>query len=310
MSLSKSLILAAKKIVLGYAVSTATRSTSANLIVANKTNKDLCELLDVGEVVGKNVHLSPQDIRDIEIFFDAQLGERLITYDITGDTRMAMARPGMSEKSASGTVFQSLINVASKAAIYLHGQPHIPVAARYIASIKSTDLILETLTHVVVLENGEMIVEWETVANALPDAWQNALLVYRGHGENQKELKSLIDLLFQAKVKVALFFDYDAAGLEMAYHLFSDQLFSDQKNAYLVVPDAKIEALIKLSKEESFACQHGQLNRLIHKLNHPNTSTLIATHANTLKQHQLAVTQEHLLHAQITLKLAPFFSLK
>jgi len=284
MTFSKSTINAAKKIV----------KKSSGSITANKSNTQVCDLVEVGEWIGKNIHLTHADIQEIETFFEKQLGERLITYSTNSDSRMDMARPGLDEKSATGTVFQSLLNIASKAEIHLHRQPSISPEAKYIASVKLKDLCIDSLSHVVVVENGEMLVHWEMVADALPEEWQDSLIIYRGHGENQKDLIELINLLSESKVKLALFFDYDAAGLDMANDLMP-------QDGYLVVPDTDLEQLKSISKQEAFADQHPQLNML---LANKQIDSKIFEHARKLSQATLAVTQEHLITNYIKLSVA------
>lgn len=118
---------------------------------------------------------------------------------------------------------------------------------------------------------------------------------------------------------MALFFDYDAAGLDMAHQ------FMPKTNGYLVTPDLTafyqqklvshqetlhqsahafhqdILALTKLSKECAFAVQHAQLNRL---LNDATLAKGLRAHANILKEHALAVTQEHLIATKINLTVS------
>ncbi|MDV5062239.1 hypothetical protein, partial [Vibrio diabolicus] len=73
---------------------------------------------------------------------------------------MDAARPGISEKSAKGGVFQQLISLAGNVNIPLKNQPDVPKEASYVASVELDDLDFQRFSRVLIIENGELMVRW------------------------------------------------------------------------------------------------------------------------------------------------------
>ncbi|MGR5168646.1 DUF7281 domain-containing protein [Vibrio astriarenae] len=280
MTLSLSLINAAKRIVVN----------SRERIPANKSNTEVCRLVEVGAVSGNSILLSRSELREIEKYFTSTLGQNLLTFQQSSNSRMDTARPGISEKSAKGGVFQQLISLAGNVNIPLKNQPDVPKEARYVASVELDDLDFPRFSRVLIIENGELMVRWKDVVLSLPDEWQSAVLVYRGHGKNQKDLPTLIECFDNNAVEVGFFYDYDPAGLDMVEQL------SNAKH-YWVVPALNLELFLSINKLDEFLKQLEQLDRLKSR----DVSASIREHLTFIEKNTLAITQEHLIKNQCSL---------
>ncbi|HIF9228514.1 hypothetical protein OH457_04140 [Vibrio sp. 2art] len=280
MTLSLSLINAAKRIVVN----------SRERIPANKSNTEVCRLVEVGAVSGNSILLSRSELREIEKYFTSTLGQNLLTFQQSSNSRMDTARPGISEKSVKGGVFQQLISLAGNVNIPLKNQPDVPKEARYVASVELDDLDFPRFSRVLIIENGELMVRWKDVVLSLPDEWQSAVLVYRGHGKNQKDLPTLIECFDNNAVEVGFFYDYDPAGLDMVEQL------SNAKH-YWVVPALNLELFRSINKLDEFLKQLEQLDRLKSR----DVSASIREHLTFIEKNTLAITQEHLIKNQCSL---------
>ncbi|GLR05953.1 hypothetical protein GCM10007906_35410 [Vibrio hyugaensis] len=208
---------------------------------------------------------------------------------------MDTARPGISEKSAKGGVFQQLISLAGNVNIPLKNQPDVPKEARYVASVELDDLDFPRFSRVLIIENGELMVRWKDVVLSLPDEWQSAVLVYRGHGKNQKDLPTLIECFDNNAVEVGFFYDYDPAGLDMVEQLSNAQ-------HYWVVPALDLELFRSINKLDEFLKQLEQLDRLKSR----DVSASIREHLTFIEKNTLAITQEHLIKNQCPLVIERF----
>ncbi|PMN15251.1 DUF7281 domain-containing protein [Vibrio lentus] len=280
MMLSRSLINAAKRIV----------ASSRERISANKSNTEVCRLVEVGVVSGNSILVSRSELREIDNYFTSALGQNLLTFQQCSNSRLDAAGPSINEKSAKGGVFQQLISLAGNVNIPLKNQPDVPKEASYIVSVELDDLDFQRFSRVLIIENGELIVRWRDVVHSLPAEWQSAVLVYRDHGKNQKDLPTMIECFDNNDVEVGFFFDYDPAGLDMI-----DQLSNDKH--HWIVPVKNLELFQSINKLDEFLKQLEQLDRLKNRV----VSASIREHLTFIEENSLAITQEHLIRNQCTL---------
>ncbi|PMH43239.1 hypothetical protein BCU68_04420 [Vibrio sp. 10N.286.49.B3] len=203
---------------------------------------------------------------------------------------MDTARPGISEKSAKGGVFQQLISLAGNVNIPLKNQPDVPKETRYVVSVELDDLDFQRFSRVLIIENGELIVQWRDVVHSLPEEWQSAVLVYRGHGKNQKDLPILIECFDSNEVKVGFFYDYDSAGLDMVEQLSNDK-------HHWIVPVQNMELFKGINKSDEFLKQLKQLDSVKKR----SVPVSIREHLYYIETNSLAITQEHLINNRCSL---------
>ncbi|EAZ97729.1 hypothetical protein [Marinobacter sp. ELB17] len=130
-------------------------------------------------------------------------------------SRMDMAEIHNNEKFASQSVFGSLLLLATAgdASVSISGHPSATQLGSLLA-VKPDAINREVLTqqNLIVIENGSLMPNWHRIV--LPQAWQDAVLLYRGHGENARDVNKLAQA--QPSGRLALYYDFDPAGMAMA----------------------------------------------------------------------------------------------
>lgn len=135
--------------------------------------------------------------------------------DSLAGSRMEVAGKTPNEKFASDSVFGDLLVLATagETQLVINGQP-IKTPRGSVLSIGPGTLDRETLkqSRVVIIENGSIMPYWQDIR--LPPEWQDSVLLYRGHRENMQHVRAIID--GQPAENLALYYDFDPEGLEMA----------------------------------------------------------------------------------------------
>lgn len=96
------------------------------------------------------------------------------------------------------------------------------------------------------------MVYWEEVIDRIPSEYEEAVMIYKGHGDNQSVVMEVIGSI-SSSAKVAVFFDYDAAGFDMALKV------AEVRPVDLIVPTSLSPEILKLSKLDEFYKQQPQL---------------------------------------------------
>jgi hypothetical protein len=146
-------------------------------------------------------------------------------------------------------------------------------------------LDISKITNLLIVENGELITNWDKVVPNLPNEYQNALILFKGYGENQKYLEIILKAI-KSNINVGIFFDHDAAGIDMALKL------SEYRSIDIVIPTHLPDSVLKKSKAEEFEKQFRQLSR---RLDCQKTPLEVKSILESLKVRKLAITQEHLI---------------
>jgi hypothetical protein len=100
-------------------------------------------------------------------------------------------------------------------------------------------------------------------------------------------------------IPVGVFYDFDSAGYDMALNLAEirsiDILHPSKWNEIHKLPKEKLK---KLNKQDSFLDQTEQLMR---RINSTSTPKLIMDMLIYLREHRIAITQEHLIKHQFSI---------
>ena len=141
-----------------------------------------------------------------------------------------------------------------------------------------------------IVENGSVLLNLDLLDNILPPFLKGCLILYRGHGGNEKEIFNLLKHL-NKDCYLYLFCDLDGAGLNIA------KILSNKFNGHtsLILPKT-LDGLKKFSKDDCYIKQLSYLD----KLKDDNCKN-IANLALKLKNYELAVTQESMLSHKIEL---------
>jgi len=287
-----------------------------NSVADNLVNRELTQLANIGAVKGKRITLSLNDRLNLEKYLNHQLGQPIRNLSIDEADRLLASKQSNDEKLATGNVFDSLINMAR------HEKP-LPICDEFalytspgvVMSAPLAQIDASAINHIVVIENGQLLTHWHQLIPRLPSDYQQALIVYKGHGTNQNQVRELLKQT-REDCQIALFFDFDPAGIKMAVELLAEL---PNHNTAMLLPanatsastsndptfEAPLEQLKKLNKPNIYHNQHAQLQWLEQQSNLPNKLGLIV---QLLKQYTLAVTQEHLVSHEVELAMLHTFN--
>lgn len=244
-----------------------------------------------GTVRGNQIEFTLAETERLRDYIIRQHGLDPLKDDTSG-SRLRLAGMTSNEKLAQESVFGSLLQFAAPPgqSVPLKAGPYVTPSGT-VLGVDESALDMEELLkrRLVIIENGALMVNWDRYR--LPAPWDQALRLYRGHGDNLRRVAGIIDRM--AGSAIAYFFDFDPAGIAMAIHLGKGNL---------VVP-AGWESLTQdypFNKRTEFFRQQDALRRVRSRAR--GEIARIAAHLDT---QQLAVTQEHL----VSIEGAPFTAL-
>lgn len=243
----------------------------------------------IGTRHGASYEFTAEDIEDLRRHSLRKLNLDPFLDDLeTG--RLSQSEVTADEKLARGTVFgQSLILATTGEATLplVSGALRLPAFAFMGVPAETIDIAGLAECHMVIIENGSLMTEPQRLN--LPAPWNNAVLIYRGHGDDAKALKSIVAA--QPADRLALFYDFDPAGMDMALTV---------GRGALIIPETwgELTERSPLNKRDSFYEQNKQLIRAISLAKTPDLNSILAH----MQREKLAVTQEALVsnHVKLT----------
>ncbi|PHQ16901.1 DUF7281 domain-containing protein [Marinobacter profundi] len=266
---------------------------SRSSVRRNPTWEAIHQETGAGRIVAGEIHFSAEDrqrlreyarsVHGIDPLFDARDGGRL-----------AMARYDSSEKLAKDSVFGRLLVMATagNAEIRVSGSPvRTPPGA--VLSVVPEQLDADALKGqpLVVIENGALMPHWPEIR--LPDGWSDAVLLYRGHRENQRAATELMAV--QPSERLGLFFDFDPAGLVMALQAGKGWLFVPRDWPQLCRDSG-------VNQPGVHRQQRAALQQLQHVQERSGSGDLAELRAR-MESEELAVMQEHIVQRQLELEV-------
>ncbi|MFW1678692.1 DUF7281 domain-containing protein [Pontibacter sp. JAM-7] len=258
----------------------------------NSTWKRIHDEHGVGRISGNSTITFSQKDRDyLQGWMDEELGLNPHSKSELPKSRVEAALRGKSEKVSGKNVFSDLIKVARAdgTAINTHSGLAI-LPPRCFMNTPASNLILENET-VVIVENGELIRDWSGLR--LPQELSNSLLIYRGHEEDAREVKQLLEI--NPPAKSVGFYDFDPAGMSIG--------LSNNHDAILVPADISIwtkenPEFNKFNQPDIFWKQARQLKTAEMKACGEACELLIS-----MKDQNIAVMQEHIIANKIPLRI-------
>jgi len=241
------------------------------------------------------------DIDEIERYYTQLLGAPLTEFS-QANNRIDATKTTNKEKSAKGGVFEALLSIVAIGELHLTTGV-IPASINAIISTQAENLITDKIERLVVIENSELLVQSDRLIATLPEQWQsNTLVVYRGHGESQQQIKTLLQAL-NPGAQVAFYFDYDFSGMK----LINAFMVHVSCPASIITPNHTDKKLKQLTRDENFAKQYLDGAHLLTRTEASSKHYEIVIHQVTqcLKNQKLAVTQEALVAHNIQLKSTP-----
>lgn len=241
------------------------------------------------------------ELIEIERYYDDLLGAslRLFTYE---SNRIDASKVSKDEKSAKGGVFEALLSIVPLCDLHLTSGI-IPKGIKAIISVPFENIVTDKIDKLMVIENSELLVQSSRFIETLPEAWKiDTLLVYRGHGESQKQIKLLLESL-KPKAQVGFYFDYDFSGMKLinAYMKYVNC------QASIITPSFANKQLKRLTSKENYAKQYIEGTHLLTKTGDScrDFETVIHQATLNLRNYELSVTQESLIAHDIELLSTP-----
>ncbi|WP_318493353.1 DUF7281 domain-containing protein [Photobacterium leiognathi] len=264
-----------------------------NKISITKTAIKLRSEVGLSCARAKNFYLlTPVDIKEIENHFSDYLGSDLVKYQ-QQNHRCEASLVTLNEKSAKYGVFESVLSMRFITESSINNI--VKSTSNAVISVSVDDLEVTHIKRLLVVENSELLIRFNLVVDVLPSDWLNeTVVVYRGHGTSQRQLKKLFTKLPE-DAEVGFFFDYDFAGFRMIND-FLGQLALQKVS--VLIPNC-LKSIVKLSNHVNYAAQY-KLGRDLEVAKNLNYS--IGTCLSDLFASQFAVTQEALIAHRVPLK--------
>lgn len=237
--------------------------------------------------------ISEPEWRKLRCALERDTGRDPMTEHLGGD-RMTQVGYAPNEKLAKQGVFERPVLVSSIGGVPIpirDGAFQIPGSIDFIG-LSGEQIDQEELAnrHLVVIENGTLITYRDDLA--LPPPFNQSVLVYRGHGIGAQAVRNLV--IGHPHERLAFFYDFDPAGLSMA---------SNAGKGSAIIP-SDWRSMTKESKGNKPSAFHAQQDQLYSALGNrcsPDMTAVLSHMAN----HQIAVTQEALVHHRVRLKSIP-----
>lgn len=239
-----------------------------------------------GLITNGQLQFTPNDLQRLR-----EYGKHLTNgldplFDSLAGDRMEMAEKTSDEKLAKDSVFGALLVLATagEAQVTVSGQV-VRTPPGSVLSVRGDALDAEALkqSRVVIIENGSLMPHWQDIR--LPPEWQDSVLLYRGHRENMRHVRTII--ADQPAENLALYYDFDPEGLEMALStgkgtIFIPSAWADLNNE-MPLPDGTSQRNV-----------HRRQTRAMKRLLKLAEGTEWEQIAKTLQDRELAVMQEHM----------------
>lgn len=258
---------------------------------ASKWLVQLSQEEGVGQIRGKQISISYQDILKIRVFLELHGYGEEATQE-TFESRTEASKVFANEKLASSAVTDNRVFLkTTKHPIRLNGHL-LPVGHGIEFRVNELDNL--QASQIVLIENLDTFFEADRCDGLISLLNDDAVFVYRG-GQGFFSAKGSQDLLNNFKGEKIGFFDFDPAGLCLLGVKGLDKV---------VVPDLNtvtIKELIGASREDRFFEQLPQYNSLL--VNIANSQSNLSMVGNQMKVHNLAVMQETLLSRDMQLVL-------
>lgn len=255
----------------------------------NRIWEQICAENGVGQVIGREIHFTPEDRQRLREYIVAEHGVDP-QYDSRVGGRMAMARKDSSEKLSSDSVFGQLIVLATA------GNAKVRASGEYVTTPEGAVLsvlpeCLDTdhlqSQNLVIIENGGLMPYWADLQ--LPESWQDSVILYRGHRENARSVAEIGRN--QPAQKLAWFYDFDPAGQALAL---------DQAKGSTLVPEKWQEfgCHTPFNQPKTYRKHSAALRRL--KARASGEFLAIAKH---MEDEELALMQEHMVLRCVKMKV-------
>ncbi len=271
-----------------------------SIVKDSKLWREICDEVNVGQLKGKNINLTFDDLGLLESYGDNLYGTSILAINLDAKNRMDSSEHTSQDKWSQRGVFEALLPMARSQRLPLpvKDDSNFITPPGVVVSLSVDNIDVEKIESLLVIENGTLMTHWDELIPLLPKEFQSSLIVYRGHGQNQNILVDLIGRLTD-DIPVGIFYDFDAAGYDMALNL------AEIRSIHILHPsnwneihELSKEKQKRLNKQDSFLDQAEQLTK---RINSKLTPKPIMDMLIYLRENRIAITQEHLIKHQFSI---------
>lgn len=271
-----------------------------SMVNDSKLWREICDEINVGQLKGKKISFTFNDLSSLESYGDNLYGSSIININLDAKDRMESSEDTSEEKWSQRGVFEELISMAraQRLPLPVKDDSSFITPSGVVISLGVEKIDIAKIESLLIIENGTLMTHWYELIPLLPKEYQSSLIVYRGHGQNQNTLVELIGKLAE-DTPIGVFYDFDGAGFDMALNI------AEVRTIDILHPckwgefhKLSSEEFKKLNKQNSFIAQTVQLNN---RINSTLTPKPIKDMLHYLREHRIAITQEHLIKHQYSI---------
>lgn len=258
----------------------------SKVVKLNKTWQKLHSEMQLGQIIKGELHLTSDELGVLRVLYGKHVKtEPEVEYKVHVD-RISLADHRIDEKSGSKTVFGEQLWFGSMGEKLPLKTGNMDIAHDGVTTAVSIDhLAIEKIRKLIIVENGAMLVMLHKWSQQIPNAWQNCLILYRGHSNNINYVNELLKTL-PIDCMVAVYTDFDLYGLNI-----SNQ-FNMIRPVSIMVPECW-QSLHETHYDNNLRKFYEQVeygNTLLSGEDTPSTIKVMVSH---IKKNKLAVMQEN-----------------
>lgn len=196
-------------------------------MVLNKTWQKVHQNYQIGTIHGKELHLTSQELDYLECCVYAKQVKVAPEQSLNLESdRMDLLNFLKDEKSGGYSVFGDQLVFASVHAKLPLKQGDATIGYKgLVSTIHANELCCNKIEKLIIVENGTMLTRLFDWYNQLPEEWRYSLFLYRGQGQNARQVFELLTKLSN-HTDVAFYGDLDPFGLNIATHFFKSRAMS------------------------------------------------------------------------------------
>ena len=193
----------------------------------NKTWQKVHQDYQIGTVHGKELHLTSKELEYLECCIYAKQVKVAPEQDLNLESdRMDLLNFLKDEKSGGYSVFGDQLVFASVHAKLPLKQGDVSIGYKgLVPTVHADELIFNKIEKLIIVENGTMLTRLFDWYEQLPEELQDSLFLYRGQGQNARQVFELLAKL-PDHTKIAFYGDFDPFGLNIAAHFLKRRRMS------------------------------------------------------------------------------------
>lgn len=187
----------------------------------NKTWQKVHQDYQIGTVHGKELHLTSKELEYLERCIYAKQVKVAPEQSLNLESdRMDLLNFLKDEKSGGYSVFGDQLVFASVHAKLPLKQGDVTIGYKgLVPTIYANELCCKKIEKLIIVENGTMLTRLFDWYEQLPEEWRDSLFLYRGQGQNARQVFELLAKL-PDHTKIAFYGDLDPFGVKIAAHFF------------------------------------------------------------------------------------------